>query len=291
MLTFGARAHVPRARRPPAGRTTSTRWSRRCWSPPGATAYDAWSSCSTPSDESPARRAWSGLRRGCREAGIDVRRGAAGGRAAVVPAAGRRRRIRELGVPYDVAAHPFAAQAVVDGRVTHASRDELAASARHRPGPGRRRSRRLVGRRRPRRPTLRPRALGRRARPPAHRRGHAAGRRRAGPAAPGADREAAPGRRVVVADPRRRGAARRLLARRGAARAAPTLVAGPAALLGLAAWQAGQRRAGVVRGRPVRRGRPGVQPRSPDLVGEPSSRRRAADAVVASVDLALGRRG
>ncbi len=32
------------------------------------------------------------------------------------------------GVPYDVSAHPFAAQAVVDGRVTHASRADLAAS-------------------------------------------------------------------------------------------------------------------------------------------------------------------
>jgi hypothetical protein len=31
-------------------------------------------------------------------------------------------------VPYDVSAHPFAAQAVVDGRVTHASRADLAAS-------------------------------------------------------------------------------------------------------------------------------------------------------------------
>ena len=31
-------------------------------------------------------------------------------------------------MPYDVSAHPFAAQAVVDGRVTHGSRDELAAT-------------------------------------------------------------------------------------------------------------------------------------------------------------------
>lgn len=34
----------------------------------------------------------------------------------------------ESGVPYDVSAHPFAAQSVLDGRVTHASRDALAAS-------------------------------------------------------------------------------------------------------------------------------------------------------------------
>lgn len=32
------------------------------------------------------------------------------------------------GVPYDVSAHPFAAQSVLDGRVTHASRDDLRAT-------------------------------------------------------------------------------------------------------------------------------------------------------------------
>ena len=37
------------------------------------------------------------------------------------------------GVPYDVSAHAFAAQAVLDGRVTHASREELAASIEGRP--------------------------------------------------------------------------------------------------------------------------------------------------------------
>jgi hypothetical protein len=43
------------------------------------------------------------------------------------PLLGGGRRLHELGVPYDISAHPFAAQAVVDGRVTHASRDDLAA--------------------------------------------------------------------------------------------------------------------------------------------------------------------
>ena len=39
-----------------------------------------------------------------------------------------RRGVPEDGVPYDVSAHPFAAQAVVDGLVTLGSRDELAAT-------------------------------------------------------------------------------------------------------------------------------------------------------------------
>jgi hypothetical protein len=41
---------------------------------------------------------------------------------------GRRPGVPEWGVPYDVSAHPFAAQAVVDGQVTHGSREELADS-------------------------------------------------------------------------------------------------------------------------------------------------------------------
>ncbi len=40
----------------------------------------------------------------------------------------RGRRSRAAGVPYDVSAHPFAAQAVLDGRVTHRSRSDLATS-------------------------------------------------------------------------------------------------------------------------------------------------------------------
>lgn len=35
---------------------------------------------------------------------------------------------RGAGVPYDISAHPFLAQAVLDGRVAHACRDDLAAS-------------------------------------------------------------------------------------------------------------------------------------------------------------------
>ena len=43
---------------------------------------------------------------------------------------GRRRGVPLCGVAYDVSAHPFAAEAVLDGRVTHASRAELADSLR-----------------------------------------------------------------------------------------------------------------------------------------------------------------
>ena len=42
------------------------------------------------------------------------------------PLLGRRRGVPLCGVAYDVSAHPFAAEAVLDGRVTHASREELA---------------------------------------------------------------------------------------------------------------------------------------------------------------------
>jgi hypothetical protein len=40
----------------------------------------------------------------------------------------RKRRSHPAGVPYDVSSHPFAAQSVLDGRVTLASRDELVAT-------------------------------------------------------------------------------------------------------------------------------------------------------------------
>jgi hypothetical protein len=43
-------------------------------------------------------------------------------------ATGRRPGVPPWGVPYDVSAHPFLAQAVVDGRVTHASRERLRAT-------------------------------------------------------------------------------------------------------------------------------------------------------------------
>ncbi|MGA8255891.1 MAG: DUF4192 domain-containing protein [Nocardioides sp.] len=44
------------------------------------------------------------------------------------PLAGGDRRLREIGVAYDLEAHPFLAQAVFSGRITRRSRDDLAAS-------------------------------------------------------------------------------------------------------------------------------------------------------------------
>lgn len=75
----------------------------------------------------PAEQVGRVLVRGFRDAGIEV--------VDLIRADGRRwfpllrgRQGREAGVPYDVSAHPFAAQTVLDGRVTHASRGELAAT-------------------------------------------------------------------------------------------------------------------------------------------------------------------
>ncbi|MDN4173120.1 DUF4192 domain-containing protein [Nocardioides sp. SOB77] len=48
-------------------------------------------------------------------------------------ASGPRGDVPLRGVPYDVSAHPFAAQAVLEGRVTHDSREDLAASLAPRP--------------------------------------------------------------------------------------------------------------------------------------------------------------
>jgi Domain of unknown function (DUF4192) len=72
-------------------------------------------------------RAWRGLRGGCTDAGIEVVEALRSDGRRWYPLLGGDRRIRETGVPYDISAHRFAAQAVVDGRVTHASRDDLAA--------------------------------------------------------------------------------------------------------------------------------------------------------------------
>jgi hypothetical protein len=44
------------------------------------------------------------------------------------PASGTRPGVPAWGVPYDVAAHPFSAEAVLDGRVLHGSREELRAT-------------------------------------------------------------------------------------------------------------------------------------------------------------------
>jgi hypothetical protein len=142
------------------------------------------------------------------------------------------------GVPYDVSAHAFAAQAVLDGRVTHASREELAASIEARPD-------RVTG-------LLA--ALGslpRWGRDPAAQEHWARGlvRHHVATGDVPADPEAA---RLLVALGERRvlGTVRALMTRAEAAghvgfwtdvvrRAPDDLLAAPAALLGLAAWLSG----------------------------------------------------
>ena len=74
----------------------------------------------------PSRRAWRVLRRRFERAGIDVLEGLRVHDGRWFPLLGGDLRSREAGVTYDISGHRFAAQAVVDGRVTHASRDELA---------------------------------------------------------------------------------------------------------------------------------------------------------------------
>lgn len=80
----------------------------------------------------PAEQVGRALARGFRDAGIDV--------VDLIRADGQRwfpllrqRHGREDGVPYDVSTHPFAAQAVFDGRVVHDSRQALAATVRPEP--------------------------------------------------------------------------------------------------------------------------------------------------------------
>lgn len=79
-------------------------------------------------DDDRTQRVLRPLRRGCRSAGIRV--------VAALRTDGRRyypllaadRALREVGVPYDVTAHPFATRAVVEGRVVHPDRSAMAAT-------------------------------------------------------------------------------------------------------------------------------------------------------------------
>lgn len=77
-------------------------------------------------DEAMAGRAWRGLRDGFRDAGIAVLEALRADGRRWYPLLGGDRLAAELGVPYDVSAHPFVAQAVLCGRVTLADRGELA---------------------------------------------------------------------------------------------------------------------------------------------------------------------
>jgi Domain of unknown function (DUF4192) len=72
-----------------------------------------------------ARRAVRLLERAFAEGGIEVVEALRADGERWWPAIGTRAGVPPWGVPYDVAAHPFSAQAVFDGRVLHGSRDEL----------------------------------------------------------------------------------------------------------------------------------------------------------------------
>ena len=115
------------------------------------------------------------------------------------PAVGTRPGVPPWGVRYDVSAHPFLARAVVDGRVTYTSREELARDARRRPG------RHRPGGGRSGRAHRGPAALARRSRLGARPRGtprprrHLARRPRGGPAA-ARDARAGCARRGLGAD-------------------------------------------------------------------------------------------
>lgn len=73
-----------------------------------------------------SRRVWSALRDAFEQAHIEVIDAMRVEEQRWYPLVGRDRRAQLSGVAYDVSAHPFLVQAVVDGRVTHGSRAALA---------------------------------------------------------------------------------------------------------------------------------------------------------------------
>jgi hypothetical protein len=75
-----------------------------------------------------AARLWSALARGFERAGVTVVEALRVEQERWYPLTGRDQRAREHGVPFDISAHRFLAQAVLDGRVTHRSRAALAAT-------------------------------------------------------------------------------------------------------------------------------------------------------------------
>ncbi len=77
-------------------------------------------------DESLARAVARDLGEGLRGAGVDLLDALRAHDGRWWPARGRRPGVPSRGVPYDAAAHPFAAQSVLDGRVTLPSREALA---------------------------------------------------------------------------------------------------------------------------------------------------------------------
>lgn len=78
-------------------------------------------------DTASAERAWHGLRPACAAAGIQVLEVLRADGSRWFPMLDRARPGASVGFPYDVSAHPFRVESVLQGRVTHASRDDLAA--------------------------------------------------------------------------------------------------------------------------------------------------------------------
>lgn len=79
-------------------------------------------------DEVAARRAWRALREACGDAAIEVLEALRADGRRWFPLLHGPRRIRDLGLPYDVSNHPFLVEAVLRGQVLRGSRDELVAS-------------------------------------------------------------------------------------------------------------------------------------------------------------------
>lgn len=79
-------------------------------------------------DEVAARRAWRALRDACGETGIEVLEALRADGRRWFPLLHGGRRLRDLGLPYDVSNHRFLVEAVLRGQVLRGSRDELVAS-------------------------------------------------------------------------------------------------------------------------------------------------------------------
>lgn len=74
-----------------------------------------------------ADRVWRPFRRGCARSGIDIATGLRAAAGRYHPFRGDPQQ-RDVGVAYDLSAHPFTARAVMNGLVTHRSRAELVAT-------------------------------------------------------------------------------------------------------------------------------------------------------------------
>lgn len=80
-------------------------------------------------DPGRAGAAWRRLRRAFGDAGIRVVDALRVAEGRYHPYLARDRALRDRGIPFDVSAHPFLAEAVLDGRVVHGSRAEVVAAA------------------------------------------------------------------------------------------------------------------------------------------------------------------